>query len=111
MDMAHHDPKSHLHPDIVNMAENITCRYADYKSPADDDNLLMITTSFWHIWLARLLFVVVFENTLTLPVLPKVLIPDVSSSLKYRIRREEIHKRSSSGQRDSDLGQNSIQEP
>lgn len=90
MDMAHYDPASSLHPDIVNMDENITCRYADYKSPADDDNPYDHNSTFWHIWLARLLFVVVFENTLSLFLMfLKFLIPDVSSSLKYRIRREE----------------------
>ena len=53
MDMAHYDPKSSLHPDIVNMSENITCRYADYKSPADDDSPYDHNSTFWHIWLAR----------------------------------------------------------
>ena len=55
MDMAHYDPASNLHPDIANMSRgrDIICRYADYKSPADDDNPYDHNSTFWHIWLAR----------------------------------------------------------
>ena len=44
---------------------------------------------FWHIWFARLLFVFLFVLVIVAIVtMVKKLIPDVPSSLRYRIRRE-----------------------
>ena len=43
---------------------------------------------FWH-RCARLLFVVVFENVVTITAIAlKLAIPDISAELKYKIRRE-----------------------
>ena len=53
MDMAHYDPASNLHPTLKNISDNVICRYADYKSPADDVNPYNHNSTFWHIWLAR----------------------------------------------------------
>ena len=55
-DMDHHDNYSRLHPEIyrsMNRSESSVCRYADYKSPADDENPYDHNATFWHIWLAR----------------------------------------------------------
>ena len=69
-DMDHHDQDSRLHPEIyrsmnryrftgvqlyrsMNRSESSVCRYADYKSPADDENPYDHNATFWHIWLAR----------------------------------------------------------
>merc|ERR1712096_88189 len=48
----------------------------------------MGNAQFWHIWFARLLFVVIFENVVACTIMAMRLIPDISSTLKYRIRRE-----------------------
>ena len=47
------------------------------------------TEVYWHILAARLTFVVVFQNVVALAVMAiKLIIPNVSSDLKERIRRE-----------------------
>ncbi len=67
------------------------CRYHDYRyhpreHPGSDYEL---TEVFWHILAARLAFVVVFQNVVGLSVMAiKMVVPNVSSELKERIRRE-----------------------
>merc|ERR1719427_2453414 len=64
------------------------CRYPDYKSSPWEENRYSHNAQFWHIWFARLLFVVIFENVVVCTIMAVRLIPDISSTLKYRIRRE-----------------------
>merc|ERR1719427_901042 len=64
------------------------CRYPDYKSSPWEENRYSHNAQFWHIWFARLLFVVIFENVVVCTIIAVRLIPDISSTLKYRIRRE-----------------------
>lgn len=48
-----------------------------------------LTDVYWHVLAARLAFVVVFQNLVALCVMAiKLLVPNVSSDLKERIRRE-----------------------
>jgi len=80
------DPTSH-----VNTTEAPEfCSYPDYKIPYDDEvHKYENSAQFWHLWFARLLFVVAFENAVAITVMAlKLAIPDISATLKYRIRRE-----------------------
>ena len=44
---------------------------------------------FWHILAARLAFVVIFQNVVALSVMAiKLIIPNMSTDLKERVRRE-----------------------
>ena len=66
------------------------CRYSDFKTSPWEENPYQHNSKFWHIWFARLLFVVMFENILSVTVMTlRLAIPDISSNLKYKIRREE----------------------
>lgn len=66
------------------------CRYPDYKTSYEDsEHKYENNAQFWHIWFARLLFVVIFENVVAITIMAlKLAIPDISAQLKYRIRRE-----------------------
>ena len=83
------------------------CRYPDYKTLPSSEEPYTNNIQFWHIWFARydpppqlqcnlnetppsrLLFVVLFENIVAVTVMfLKLVIPDISSALKYKIRRE-----------------------
>ncbi len=56
---------------------------------APEDLRYRRTEVYWHVLAARLAFVVVFQNFVSLSVMAiKVLIPNVSTELKERIRRE-----------------------
>ena len=72
------------------MSTNSTeCRYPNYNWGPHDEMPYTPNIKFYHIWFARLLFVIFFENAIACTVMAlKLLIPDVSSSLKHRIRRE-----------------------
>ena len=66
-----------------------SCRYPNYRSGPDDFGAEPYSPNikFWHIWFARLLFVIVFENVIAVTVMAlKLIIPDVPAALKYRIR-------------------------
>ena len=71
---------------ITNSTE---CRYPNYNWGPNDENPYTPNIKFYHIWFARLLFVIFFENIIACTVMAlKLLIPDVSGKLKHRIRRE-----------------------
>ena len=64
-------------------------RYPDFKHEFDHADQYQPNSVFWHVWFARVLFVVVFENVICLLVMSlKLIIPDVSDSLKQKVRRE-----------------------
>lgn len=69
---------------------NVTeCYYQDYRYPPDHPEKYERTTVFWNITAARLLFVLLFENTVAIVMLlVRWLIPDVSGDLRDQIRRE-----------------------
>jgi anoctamin-1 len=76
------DPMSRV---VTNASE---CRYPDYNhGPGDPATQYTPNVKFFHIWFARLLFVVVFQNVLGVTVMAlKLLIPDMPSGLRQRIR-------------------------
>ena len=77
------DPGSKM--DVTNTSTS--CRYPDYRSGPDDDEPYSPNIKLWHIWFARLFFVIIFENVIAVTVMAlKLLIPDVPAGLKYRIR-------------------------
>lgn len=78
------DPQSQ-----VNVTDTLTCRYPDYNFGPEDPHKYRPNATFFHIWFARLLFVVIFENVIGVTVMAlKLIIPDIPAKLKYRIRRE-----------------------
>jgi len=69
--------------------ETSLCRYPDYNLPPWDDNKYEPSLVFYHVMFAKLVFVVVFENIVAMTIVTvKLIIPDMSASLKYKIRRE-----------------------
>jgi anoctamin-1 len=71
-------------------AFNVTeCRYQDFRHPPNHKNEYERTSVFWNVMAARLIFVVLFENTVAIVMLlVRWLIPDVSAELRDQIRRE-----------------------
>lgn len=66
-----------------------TCRYPDYRSPPWQSDKYEYTALYWRILAARLFFVVIFENVVVLVMIAiKWGIPDMSSNLRNKIRRE-----------------------
>ncbi|XP_065300564.1 anoctamin-4-like isoform X2 [Dermacentor albipictus] len=67
------------------------CRYLDYREPPGSGNAYQLTLTYWHIFAARLFFVVVFEHVVfCITGLVAALIPDVPRSVQQRIKREQI---------------------
>jgi len=65
------------------------CRYPDYNLPPWSEHKYERSLVFYQILFAKLLFVVVFENVVAVTIMTvRLLIPDMSASLKYKIRRE-----------------------
>jgi len=85
-DPAHMDLLSQVNITDSNL---LACRYSDFKHSPDHLDKYEPNSMFWHIWFARVLFVVVFENVICLAVMSlRLAIPDISTNLKHRIRRE-----------------------
>ncbi|KAH7933868.1 hypothetical protein HPB49_018569 [Dermacentor silvarum] len=67
------------------------CRYLDYREPPGSGSEYQLTLTYWHIFAARLFFVVVFEHVVFfITSLVAALIPDVPRSVQQRIKREQI---------------------
>lgn len=67
------------------------CRYLDYREPPGSKQEYQLTLTYWHIFAARLFFVVVFEHVVFfITSVVAALIPDVPRSVQQRIRREQI---------------------
>ncbi|XP_030746412.1 anoctamin-1-like isoform X2 [Sitophilus oryzae] len=72
-----------------NTAVEQVCRYPDYRNPPWSPEKYELNALYWHILAAKLVFVVVFENLVVLlMIIVKWCIPDMSSELRDRIRRE-----------------------
>ena len=90
------DPKSRFYVkdnDIISNNDLLDqyCRYSDYNNGPEEPNKYQPNAKFFHILGARLLFVVVFENLIGCACMAlKLLIPDVPSSLKNKIRKEDF---------------------
>lgn len=73
-------------PEFKNLTE---CRYQDFRYPPNHPNEYERTAIFWNVMAARLIFVVLFENTVAVVMLlVRWLIPDISAELCDQIRRE-----------------------
>jgi len=71
------------------LGNSTICRYPDYNLPPWHEDKYDRSLVFYHILFAKLLFVVLFENIVAVIIMAvKLIIPDMSASLKYRIRRE-----------------------
>ena len=89
------DPKSRFNVmdnyTVTNGLSDQYCRYPDYNNGPEEPNKYQPNAKFFHILGARLLFVVIFENLIGCACMAlKLLIPDVSSSLKNKIGKEDF---------------------
>lgn len=67
------------------------CRYLDYREPPGSPSQYKLTLTYWHIFAARMLFVVVFEHVVfSITGLVASCIPDVPRSVQEKIKREQI---------------------
>lgn len=67
------------------------CRYQDFREPPGGSSEYELTLTYWHVFAARLFFVVVFEHVVfCITGLVASLIPDVPRSVQQRIKREQI---------------------
>ncbi|XP_014210857.1 anoctamin-5 [Copidosoma floridanum] len=65
------------------------CYYPDYRESPDSEHPYKYTNFFWQVLVARLTFVVIFENVVAfVMIMVKWCIPDMSSNLRDKIRRE-----------------------
>jgi len=84
------DPDSMVHRKI-SADDPEVCRYPDYKTSPNDDNPYQHNAKFWHIWCARLLFVIIFLIVVFITdMVLRLAIPDVPSTLQNEIRREDF---------------------
>ncbi|XP_064628203.1 anoctamin-4-like isoform X2 [Lineus longissimus] len=70
---------------------NVTyCRYRGYLAPPDDNKPYSFTMTYWHIFAARLAFVIVFEHfVFALKAFIDWMVPDTSYMVKQQILREQ----------------------
>ncbi|XP_077492339.1 anoctamin-4-like [Amblyomma americanum] len=67
------------------------CRYKGFREPPGSNNEYLPTLTYWHIFAARLIFVVIFEHVVfSVTGLVAALIPDVPQSVQLQIKREQI---------------------
>merc|ERR1719206_97577 len=65
------------------------CRYQDYKNSFDYVDKYDFSKYFYHIWFAKIVFVVVYQNVIAaIRMLLKLSIPDTPSKLKNKIKLE-----------------------
>ncbi|CAB3257489.1 unnamed protein product [Arctia plantaginis] len=67
------------------------CAYRGYRNPPDHADPYGLSPHYWHVFAARLAFVVVFEHVVFgLTGLMQLFIPDVPSELRTQIQREAL---------------------
>jgi len=77
-------PHPHVRPEVPEF-----CRYTDYKHAHDSADRYANSQYFWHIWFAKILFVVIYQNVIAvLVIVLKLAIPDIPAKLKKKIKRE-----------------------
>ncbi|CAG4978593.1 unnamed protein product [Colias eurytheme] len=68
-----------------------TCAYRGYRNPPDHADPYGLSPHYWHVFAARLAFVVVFEHVVFgLTGLMQLFIPDVPTELRTQIQREAL---------------------
>ncbi|KFM60702.1 Anoctamin-3, partial [Stegodyphus mimosarum] len=67
----------------------LMCRYQDYRNPPDDLEEYELNMKYWHIFAARLSFVVVFEHLVFfITSILAYMIPDIPKSVQQKIMRK-----------------------
>lgn len=68
------------------------CYYRGYRKPFDDSNdRYGLSPQYWHVFAARLAFVVVFEHVVfILTGIMMLIIPDVPVEVKTQMQREQL---------------------
>ncbi|XP_044735821.1 anoctamin-1-like isoform X2 [Chrysoperla carnea] len=65
------------------------CRYAEFRNPPDDVQKYKRPIHYWHLFVARLAFVVIFQNFVGFSMtIVEWAIPDMSRKLRDQIKRE-----------------------
>ncbi|CAF4888233.1 unnamed protein product [Pieris macdunnoughi] len=68
-----------------------TCAYRGYRNPPNHKDPYGLSPHYWHVFAARLAFVVVFEHVVFgLTGLMQLFIPDIPTELKTQIQREAL---------------------
>ncbi|KAK9876029.1 hypothetical protein WA026_011144 [Henosepilachna vigintioctopunctata] len=68
-----------------------TCQYRGYRNGPDQKNPYDLSPQYWHVFAARLAFVVVFEHIVfALVGIMQYVIPDIPSELKTQMQREAL---------------------
>lgn len=67
------------------------CRYRGYRMPYNDTDPYGLSPVYWHVFAARLAFVVIFEHLVfVITAFMQFLIPDVPRELKTQMQREQL---------------------
>ncbi|XP_035232219.1 anoctamin-5-like isoform X2 [Stegodyphus dumicola] len=67
----------------------LMCRYQDYRNPPNDPEEYQLNMKYWHIFAARLSFVVVFEHLVFFVTsILAYMIPDIPKSVQQKIMRK-----------------------
>jgi anoctamin-4 len=68
-----------------------TCLYRGYRRPYNSTDPYGLTSVYWHVFAARLAFVVVFEHLVfIITAFMQFLIPDIPRELKTQVQRENL---------------------
>lgn len=69
-----------------------TCQYRGYRNgPQDPDDPYGLSPRYWHVFAARLAFVVIFEHIVfVLTGIMQFIIPNVPSEVRTQIQREQL---------------------
>uniref|UniRef100_A0A8D8ZHJ1 Anoctamin n=2 Tax=Cacopsylla melanoneura TaxID=428564 RepID=A0A8D8ZHJ1_9HEMI len=68
-----------------------TCQYRGYRNGPDHSDQYGLSPQYWHVFAARLAFVVIFEHIIfALTGLMAYIIPSIPSELRTQIKRERL---------------------
>ncbi|XP_076372958.1 anoctamin-5-like [Tachypleus tridentatus] len=68
-----------------------TCRYLDYRHPPSYENKYSFSLQYWHIFAARLAFIVVFEHlVIFVTSLIAYFIPNIPRNVQTQIKQEQL---------------------
>uniref|UniRef100_A0A182SIE1 Anoctamin n=1 Tax=Anopheles maculatus TaxID=74869 RepID=A0A182SIE1_9DIPT len=68
-----------------------TCQYRGYRNGPDADEQYGLSPHYWHVFAARLAFVVIFEHIVfVLTGIMQFIIPDIPIEVKTQMQREQL---------------------
>lgn len=68
-----------------------TCQYRGYRNGPDDSDPYGLSPHYWHVFAARLAFVVIFEHVVfILTGIMQFIIPDIPVEVKTQMQREQL---------------------